>query len=134
MSDNRILLVDDQPSQRHYLARIIQRHLPKWKLTEVASEQAAIQEIERDAAFSAAVVDLYLTDAVEGREGLNVLHCLKQRNRDCLCILVTGRTREWDVPNDADVDEFISLHYTNEDVRSRLEEALERAREFTEFA
>lgn len=122
----KVLLVDDDVDQRDYLREIITETLPGSTVVESPSLGDALHEVQQQD-FDVAVVDLFLTDPPLGQEGLVVLKALYDHDQECFRILVTGKAREWTVKDDANVNAFVTLHNTNRDRRSQLEQALKDA-------
>jgi DNA-binding response OmpR family regulator len=79
----KILIVDDEPNIRFYLAQILSRDGREVKAVE--SGKAALEEIEREE-FDLALIDLKLKDM----SGMEVLAHVRQRSPDTAVIVLTG--------------------------------------------
>lgn len=83
MSDNRILIIDDEVDVCNFFRRLLAKK--GYQVTMATSEKEALMALE-DWNFSAAMVDLKLPDT----DGLTLLQHIKKAQPNCEVIIMTG--------------------------------------------
>jgi putative two-component system response regulator len=117
-----LLVVDDEPSVRGVMARILSRS--GYRVLEAESGEQAIETVEREA------VDLVLSDIhMPGRvSGLELIDALHLGSPSLPIVLVTGSGDETNLRKALDLGAagFISKPFTSAELREKVSRSLER--------
>jgi DNA-binding NtrC family response regulator len=119
----KVLVVDDNDSQRDFLIEVINRTLPMWQVVKASSVNEAIAAIRNNPDLAIAVVDLHLT-RYNKNEGLTVLKNLQHTVPGCFRILVTRFRGTVPESDDLEIHRFVSLRYQDTSPDAQLRSAL----------
>lgn len=129
MPMKRILIVDDNDSQRQFVRGVTEQFLVGWEIEDVPSAKEAEPHISPSLAI--VVVDLYLKARPrEGRgDGIDFLRLVRKAVPGCYTILVSYHAKnrmemQLDDESSQWVDRFVSLQYVDSDPAPVLVEAL----------
>ncbi|HAW49691.1 TPA: hypothetical protein DCX16_01890 [bacterium] len=92
----RILLVDDDEGIRKGWKRAFERE--GWEVTTAGDEKEVKNIIRRESSFDVAIVDMCLSpEDTKGKEGLNVIGLINEKDTSTQVIAVSTYMSEWDV-------------------------------------
>jgi response regulator RpfG family c-di-GMP phosphodiesterase len=131
-----LLIVDDSPTQRHFLHDIARRTLGEegWTILLADSAEEALrlaQEHRSD--LGIVLVDAYLTEPPKPEpEGLALLTQIRELNRECFNVLVSSKIADRrKLHADTSFDDFVFLGLTDtNDPAMALISVLHKARKY----
>jgi len=123
MEPVKVLLVDDEVTQRGYVKAVIENNVPNVIIVEATTPAEAFESID-DEAFDIAFIDYRLP---VGEEGIDVLRYLKKKSPHAYSILMSGKVNLWTIQEATLADTLIDISSGNRDRESLIGDAITAA-------
>src|ERR1051326_3104978 len=125
---NRVLVADDQPHILDALQLLLKNH---GYVTQTAMHPSCVLQALDSSEFDMVLMDLnYTRDTTAGKEGLDLVSQIRARNQDLPLVVMTAWSTV-DLAVEAmrrGASDFVQKPWENEQLLSKLEEQLERAK------